>query len=214
MVQLAVHGAVRRDIARLSAALAEGRPTPPAAMSAYWAEMSVQLHHHHELEDMVMWPLMGERLGERVQSLLARNGQEHVAMAAAMDAFDTAVSATTFEISAARDALPRLHDAIETHLRHEEADVLPLIPEAFILDDLAFFRTESARTNPPQAFLPWVLDEASETDLALFTGHMPAPVREQLESNWMRQRRTTVDALVSPDAEHVSRQAVASAGER
>lgn len=214
IVQLAVHWAVRRDIARLSAALAEGRETSPAAISAYWAETSVQLHHHHELEDTVVAPLMGERLGERVQSLRVRNGQEHVAMAAAMDEFDNAVSATTFEISAARDAVARLHDAIETHLSHEEADVLPLIPEAFTLDDVAFFQAESARTNPPHAFLPWVLDEAREADLAFFTGRMPAPVREQLESNWMPRRRTTVDALVSRDAESVSRHAFASANER
>ena len=214
IVQLAVHRAVRRDVARLSAALADGRKTPPAAISAYWAETSTQLHHHHELEDTVIKPLMGERLGERVQPLLARNAQEHVAMAAAMDDFDAAASATTFEIGAARDALARLRDAIETHLGHEEADLLPLIPEAFSLDDVAFFQAKSAKTNPPQAFLPWMLDEASETDLALFTGRLPAPVREQLESTWMPRRRATVDALVSPGAEHVSGQALASVNQR
>ena len=182
IVQLAVHRAVRRDIARLSAALAEGRETSPAAIAVYWAETSVQLHHHHELEDTVVAPLMGERLGERIQSLRARNEQEHVVMAAAMDEFDSAVGATRFEISAARNALARLHGAIETHLSHEEADVLPLIPEAFSLDDVAFF-----------------------------TGRLPAPVREQLESSWMPRRRATVDALMSPDAESVSRHALASA---
>jgi hemerythrin-like domain-containing protein len=210
-VQLAIHRAVRRDLDRLSAALAEGRETSTAAVSAYWAETAVQLHHHHELEDTVVWPLMGERLGGRVRSLLTRNGQEHLAMAAAMDEFDAVSSATTVEISAARDALDGLRGAIETHLAHEEVDVLPLIPEAFTLEDIAFFQTESARTNPPQAFLPWVLDDASEDDLAFFTGPMPAPVREQLESTWMPRRRTTVDALESSHAESISRQGLASA---
>jgi hypothetical protein len=195
IVQLAVHRAVRRDSARLAAALAEGQETSRAAIAAYWAETSVQLHHHHEFEDLVVWPLMVERLGERVESLLSRNGQEHVTMAAAMDEFDTAMSAMTFEISAARDALSRLREAIETHLGHEEADVLPLSPEAFSLDDVASFQAESAKTNPPHAFLPWVLDDASDADVAFFTGRMPAPVREQLESNWLPRRRTTVDTL-------------------
>jgi len=214
IVQLAVHRAVRRDIARISAALAEGREAPPAVVSAYWAETAIQLHHHHELEDTVLAPLMVERLGERVESLRARNGQEHVTMAAAMDAFDDVVNAPTFDISAARDSLTRLHGAIETHLGHEEADVLPLVPEAFTLDDVAFFQAESAKTNPPQAFLPWVLDDAPEADLAFFIGRLPAPVREQLESNWLPRRRTAVDALVSPAAESASRHAFASAGER
>ena len=197
-VQLNVHRAVRRDVARLSTALAEGRRTPPPAISAYWAETASQLHHHHEFEDTVVWPLMTERLGERVGSLLARNGREHLAMSAAMDEFNAVVDTMTTDSATARDALGRLEEAIETHLRHEEADVLPLIPEAFTLDDMAFFQAESAKTNPPQAFLPWVLDDAPDADLAFFTGPMPAPIRAQLESTWMPRRRMTVDALHGP----------------
>jgi len=204
-VQLAVHRAVRRDLDRLSAASAEGRETAPAALSAYWAETATQLHHHHEFEDSVVWPLMAERLGDRVRPLLTRNGQEHLAMAAAMDEFDAVSRATTPGTGAAGEALQRLRAAVGTHLAHEEADVLPLTPEAFTLDDVAFFQAESARTNPPQAFLPWVLDDALEDDVAFFSGHMPAPVRELLESTWMPRRRITVDALQSSYAESACR---------
>jgi hypothetical protein len=38
---------------------------------------AAQLHHHHEFEDTVVWPLMGERLGARVDGLLPRNFDEH-----------------------------------------------------------------------------------------------------------------------------------------
>jgi hypothetical protein len=210
-VQLAVHRAVRRDVARLSGALAEGRGTSPTAISAYWAETASQLHHHHEFEDTLVWPLMGERLGGRVESLLARNGREHLAMATAMDEFDAVVDTMTMDTAAGRDALGRLKEAIETHLRDEEADVLPLIPEAFTLDDIAFFQAESAKTNPPQAFLPWVLDDAPDADLAFFTGHMPAPIRAQLESNWMPRRRMTVDALQAVHLEAAATSRLATA---
>ncbi|MEO8898357.1 MAG: hypothetical protein ABI352_05195 [Candidatus Dormibacter sp.] len=101
----------------------------------------------------------------------------------------------TDDSAAARHALARLAEAIDTHLRHEEADVLPLMPEAFTLDDYAFFQAESARTNPARAFLPWVLDGAPEADIAFFTGRMPASVREELESRWIPRRRSAVDAL-------------------
>lgn len=195
-IQLAVHRAVRRDADRLAGALVEGRGTSPAAISAYWAETATQLHHHHEFEDTVLWPLMGDRLGARVESLLARNAREHVAMAAAMDDFDAAVGAITTDTTVAREGLRRLADAVETHLAHEEADVLPLIPEAFTADDLARFQVESAKTNPAPAFLPWVLDDAPESDLAFFGRAIPAAVREQLESTWMPRRRAVVDALL------------------
>jgi hypothetical protein len=192
-IQLAIHRAVRRDAARLAGALADSDEAPTAAVRAYWALTAAQLHHHHIFEDTVIWPLMGERLGDRVQALLARNEHEHEVMASAMEAFDTALSGT--DTVPARHALELLTDAIGVHLAHEEADVLPLIPEAFTMEDIAFFQAEDAKTNAARAFLPWMLDDAPDEDVAFFTAHMPPPVREQLDSGWTPRWRQSVDAL-------------------
>jgi hypothetical protein len=194
-IQLAIHRAVRRDVSRLRAALADGQEVPAGAVQDYWGVTAAQLHHHHEFEDTVVWPLMGERLGSRVEALLARNGHEHEVMAAAMAQLDAAVGSASRDTTVAGAALVHMEEAIETHLAHEEADVLPLIPEAFTMDDIAFFQAEDAKTNAANVFLPWMLDDAPEADVAFFTGAMPAPVREQLESAWMPQWLQTVDAL-------------------
>lgn len=194
-IQLAIHRAVRRDTARLAAALADGHEVPLEAVRAYWKVTAAQLHHHHEFEDTVVWPLLGQRLGDRVEVLLARNAQEHQLMSAAMDEFDTALTSSTTTVGAAREALERMRAAVETHLAHEEADVLPLGAEAFTSEDIAYFRAEDAKTNVPDVFLPWVLDDAPEPDVAFFTSTMPAPVRAQLESDWMPKRRMTIEAL-------------------
>lgn len=194
-IQLAVHRAVRRDVQRLVGALAQGRGTSPQAVRTYWGDTAFQLNHHHEFEDTVIWPLLGERLGDRVESLLVRNAGEHVAMAAAMASFADAVATTTSGRSAARMALRRMKEAIETHLAHEEADVLPLIPEAFTLDDIKFFQAESAKENAPSAFLPWIFDDAPEADVVFLTGPMPAAVQAELELSWLPQRQAKVDAL-------------------
>jgi hypothetical protein len=194
-IQLAVHRAVRRDLGRLSAALPGGGDVPVEAVRAYWSVTAAQLHHHHEFEDTVIWPLMGERLGRRVEALLIRNTREHEVMAASMDEVDATLAAMTTASDAAREAVERLRVAVETHLAHEEADVLPLIPEAFTMEDVAYFRAEDAKTNAPEAFLPWLLDEAPEPDFAFFTGTMPPLVLAQLESDWMPKRRMTVEAL-------------------
>lgn len=192
-VQLAIHRAVRRDAGRLAIALAGGGEVSTEAVRAYWAVTAAQLQHHHEFEDTVVWPLMGERLGDRVEALLARNAHEHHGMAATMDEFAAALATT--DTAEARAALGRMQQTVETHLAHEEADVLPLIPEAFTLDDIAFFQAEDAKTNPPSVFLPWMLDDAPAEDLAFFTGHMPPPVREQLDSQWTPNWRKYVEAL-------------------
>ncbi|MGB9111628.1 MAG: hemerythrin domain-containing protein [Acidimicrobiales bacterium] len=191
-VQLAIHRAVRRDANRLAIALADGG-VPNEAVRAYWASTAAQLHHHHEFEDTVVWPLMGERLGDRVAALLTRNAHEHEVMASAMDEFDAALD--TSDATRARVALGGMQEVIETHLAHEEADVLPLIPEAFTLEDITFFQAEDAKTNAPSAFLPWMLDDAPDEDLAFFTGHMPPSVREQLDSEWTPNWRKSLEAL-------------------
>jgi len=192
-VQLAIHRAVRRDITRLATALAAGGDVPTNGERAYWAVTAAQLHHHHELEDTVISPLMAERLGDRVEALLTRNAQQHEVMAASMDEFDATLAAT--DATAARAALARMEQAIEAHLAAEEADLLPLIPEAFTPDDIAHFQAESAKTNTASVFLPWMLDDAPDEDLAFFTATMPAPVLAQLESVWMPKRRQAVAAL-------------------
>lgn len=194
-VQLAIHRAVRRDAARLSAALATDGEIAPDAVRAYWTVSATQLHRHHEFEDAVVWPLLGQRLGDRVTALLARNAHEHQVMASAMDEFDAALGRVTIDPAVAPAALGRMNEAIETHLADEEADVLPLASEAFTMEDVAFFQAEDAKTNPACEFLPWVLDDATGDDLAFFTGHVPAPVRSELDSNWMPQRRVLVEAL-------------------
>ena len=192
-IQLAIHRAVRRDTARLAAALVDASNVTIDAVRIYWAVTASQLHHHHQFEDTVVWPLMGERLAGRVEALLSRNAGEHQLMASTMEEFDVALA--TGAAAAARAALGRMQQTIESHLAHEEADVLPLIPEAFTPDDIAYFQAEDAKTNASSVFLPWMLDDAPDDDLAFFTEHMPAPVRAQLESDWMPNWRMTIEPL-------------------
>jgi hypothetical protein len=191
-IQLAIHRAVRRDIARLAVALG-GDGTPVEAVRAYWAVTAAQLHHHHELEDTAFSPLMRERLGDRVEALLSRNSRQHDVMAATMSEFDSALA--TGDPGIVAPALARMREAIDAHLAAEEADILPFIPEAFTPDDVAHFQAEAAKTNAADVFLPWMLDDAPAEDRAFFTAAMPAPVLAQLESDWMPKRQTTVEAL-------------------
>jgi len=194
-VQLAIHRAVRRDLTRLSDALARSDAAIPPAVRAYWGETARQLHHHHILEDSAIWPLMAERLGPPVRGLLERNAAEHMTMAAAMDEFESVATATAGDLAGARIALVRLAQTVDTHLGHEERDVLPLIPDAFSAEDIAFFSAESGRTNPADRFLPWVLDGATDDDGRFFTGALPGPVRTTLDSRWMPQWLATVDDM-------------------
>lgn len=194
-MQLAVHQAVRRDLARLAGALAPGVGPSPESLRTYWADFASALHHHHELEDAVMWPLMGQRLGGQVDAILAVNAQEHESMSAAMDGFEATLANFPADGSTARAALASMTEQIAAHLEHEEAEVLPLIPDVFSPDDVAFFRAESAKVDPPDRFLPWVLDDADDDVVAFFISEMPPPVRTLLESSWIPHRRMRLDCI-------------------
>jgi uncharacterized protein (TIGR03086 family) len=193
-VQLAIHRAVRRDLDRLSRALEAGPPASSEAVRAYWADFADKLHHHHELEDEVIWPLLGTRLDGRVDDLLAENAAQHAAMRAAMDELDEVLATTADDRSSARAALAVATERIVSHLADEEADVLPLVAEVITQDDVAFFMAESAKVDPPPVFLPWVLDDAADEDAEFFAGVLPPPVREQLESSWLPARRMRLDS--------------------
>ncbi|MDQ4091044.1 MAG: hemerythrin domain-containing protein [Actinomycetota bacterium] len=203
-IQHAIHGAVRRDADRLSSALGSDRAPSPNAVRAFWADMRFQLHHHHEFEDTVVWPLVRRRLGARVDALLDRNADEHEAMGEAMAHFDAVVSAEPLDRAVALAALERMRAAIDLHLAHEEADVLPLLEEGLTPEDFPMLLAASAKDNPPSAFLPWVLDDASDETVAFIGGRLPDAVAAQLAEVWAPHRRTVVDALAVPEPQFVA----------
>ena len=196
-IQHAVHAAVRRDIDRLVGALGSDR-APAHAIRDYAAEFLFQLHHHHTFEDAAIWPLLGERLGDPVTSLLDRNLAEHGDVVAAVDAFTEAIGRLDGDVGDALATAESMRDVVTRHLAHEESDVIPLIPESFTLEDVGRFQVESAVENPPERFLPWLLESAPEPVASDFRTMLPAPVLELLTTSWMPVRQSTVDALLDP----------------
>ncbi len=192
-VQLAIHRAVRRDLSRLAAAFDAEEPASADAIRAYWADFASALHHHHEFEDNVVWPLLADRLEGRADALLARNAEQHAAMSATMDACEAAIATMSTDRSEARERLAEAAAAINGHLDAEEADVLPL-SEVFSPDDVAYFMAENAKLDPPEVFLPWVLDDAADDDVEFFARTVPAPVHSVLEQAWLPNRRMRLDS--------------------
>ena len=57
------------------------------------------------------------------------------------------------------------------------------------------FSAAAAETDPPNVFLPWLLDDATDDDIAFYTGSMPDSVRAELQSEWIPRWLTKVNAL-------------------
>src|SRR5689334_11506439 len=121
-----IHGAVRRDLARLDAALArfhEGDRARAAELERAFSFLRDELTRHHEGEDRHVWPMLGKQ--GVAADLLTTMESEHAAMAAALAETDEAMhrfaaSASAADADAARASVARTREVTERHLEHEE----------------------------------------------------------------------------------------------
>lgn len=131
---LVVHIAMRREF-RLAPGLvrgvAAGDLTRAGVVADHLRWLLDLLHHHHEGEDRLLWPLLLERVPAEVAPTVELMQNQHEAIGATVteagtrcEAWRAAADATGRDALA--DALDRLHTALDEHLALEEREVLPL----------------------------------------------------------------------------------------
>ena len=127
------HRTMLADVARLTTRaeeLAAGAPGDPAAVGGYVRDFADSVHHHHSVEDEILWPVLVESAGAHID--LTELSDDHAALdpmlarlRSAADAFaarpgeDTATALAT--------ALAELRDTLTEHIGEEEASVFPVI---------------------------------------------------------------------------------------
>ncbi|MCU1589379.1 MAG: hypothetical protein JWP11_635 [Frankiales bacterium] len=208
---MAIHGAVRRDLARLAGAVGaladpgirdHDRAVGAAGLAAYWDCLAHQLHHHHTIEDTEVFPYVRKALGDRSGAVMDKMGTEHDAIDEAQALGEAAVRALAAEPTAARasqaaERLLTFQQVVLAHLSHEEAEAIPLILEGFDEGYWQAFMGRRQQDPGGDTFLPWVLDGAPAPAVAAVTGALPPPVRELLVTEWQPAHAARVDALPS-----------------
>jgi hemerythrin-like domain-containing protein len=178
----AIHGAVRRDLARFRTALAQfpdGDKSRAAALGRAWANFDDQLEHHHHGEHEIAWPALRE-LGVS-QALLTTLDDEHDTMAAALARARGAMevlSRTGTGSIAAVNAIAELESATVSHLLHEEAELEPVFLANAGSEVLKKMGREFGKVSPARGgrFFAWVLDGATPDERAAAVGSIPPPV--------------------------------------
>ena len=182
-----VHQAFRRAFSE-SAQLVRATPTPSPARVTFLADhvdfIVFVLHHHHESEDALLYPLLAERAPDQlamVQRIEAQHAEVHGtidAVTAACAAWRRSPSVATAETLAA--ALDALNETLQPHLDDEEQQIVPLAATTVSQQEWDAVGDTSVAAIPrkklPIAF--GLLDEPlNESDSALMKEHLPAPVR-------------------------------------
>jgi hemerythrin-like domain-containing protein len=198
-----IHAAVRRDLARLDAALGE---FPDADSRRAWdlrrayAYLRAELTRHHEHEDALIWPMLA---GFDVDAgLLATMESEHHAMADALretaDALDRLVETPTVQVAGeARRVVGAAREVVVQHLAHEEQAVEPIIAD--LHDTPEWKATEKQlRKAPPAvtgAFFAWLQDGMGDPERSGLRSAAPPPVVFVLTQVFGRAYRREVAAV-------------------
>lgn len=182
-----VHRAFRRELGLLPAMIGQvgdGDVTAAGRVAAHASEMLGALHHHHEMEDELLWPRLLDRApaaGEIVHQMTA----QHEAIGQLLSRVDVALPQWRDQARAA-DALPLTEDVTELHARlvqhldEEERQVLPVAAQTITQaewDELGERGFASIPKSRRLVFLGYILESADPAERSWFLTRVPAPAR-------------------------------------
>jgi hemerythrin-like domain-containing protein len=179
-----IHAAVRRDLDRLSAALERmtvGDRARAQELERAFANLRLELTHHHEGEDAHIWPMLASSGVD--PELLAAMESEHHSMAAALADTDAAMSTlvrsgSAADAAAARASVVRTQSVVEQHLDHEETDLEPVLVPRLGSPEWKAVEKKLSRQSPGVAgrFFAWLTDGMTDEGRAFLRKTVPAPV--------------------------------------
>jgi hemerythrin-like domain-containing protein len=199
----AIHGAVRRDIARLLNALdtfPAGNRARAEQLAAAWANFDDQLTRHHQAEHEVAWPAL-QAVGVS-RELIAQMDDEHDRLAEALASTGAAIatlsrSASAADAAAAHAAVANLKTVAVEHLDHEEAELEPIYLTKRDDPAIKAMGRQFGRVSPPVAgtFFVWVTDGATAEELAAIRTNIPGPVLAIIGGIFGRRYRREVASV-------------------
>ncbi len=183
------HRAMLADTARFAALTGElaatRTPCPPRrvrAIADYLGLLCDSIHHHHRVEDEVLWPTLTAAAGDAVE--LRELTDDH----AQLDPALAQIRTTCADLVARRpgaaadlaERLTRLHTVLDEHIADEERTVFPIITE--YLTTAQWERVEAAaRGGAVMSFeLPRMVAVCAPTELAELRAEGGLPVRVML----------------------------------
>ena len=188
-VMIGLHDAFRRDLVRLARVSATADLSDPArrqSVAAGWNVFKRQLHNHHTGEDEIIWPLLRTRLtdSQNALSVLAAMEDEHKLIDPVLAAVDNSFAAGGDGLADATDALAT---TLTGHLKHEEADCMPLIGIALTAAEWRRAGRKmgtKAGISTVQEMFAWMLDDVPRSKAAATLGELPPPVRLLYRRLW------------------------------
>ncbi len=182
-----VHNSFRRQFGALPGlvrGVGDGDRDRAGVVVDFLDELTAALHHHHEAEDELMWPLLLEK-APMDSALILRMEEQHERIAELYhrargdaEAFRSAPAPDVREALA--DTLTDLNAALGEHLRDEEVEILPLVERVMTVQEWQALG-ERGRAGIPKdrlaVFLGFLLLANSPERNRDFLASLPLPAR-------------------------------------
>lgn len=174
------HRAMVTDTARLAdltTAVAQRRlpcaPRRARAIARYVALMCESIHHHHTMEDDVLWPVIAAAAGDVID--LSELTEDHAALDPRLDRLRAAAAAfgRSGDPEMARPlaaGLADLHRLLAAHIADEERELFPVIRRYVSSTDWQAVEKAAQRTGRLSFEGPRILAVATDAERATLIG--------------------------------------------
>ncbi len=168
------HHALRRDLATLEAGFDRDR----------WRNFAFQLHFHHTSEDLLLWPVVRDKITDQADDeLLSAMEAEHARI-------EPLLAAVEEELAAGQGGpaqLTELAVAVTAHLTHEEQAALPMMDRLLTQQEWNGFvegtrKLDGDLAQNPAILIPWMLEGAPDELRRRVLANLPPPVLAMLAS--------------------------------
>ncbi|MEU4237281.1 hemerythrin domain-containing protein [Actinoplanes sp. NPDC026619] len=200
-----IHRVFRREAAllpRLAGGVRPGDIQRAGRIAAAIREYAGGLHHHHGLEDELIWPKLHAR-ARLYDELVTRMQEQHHRLDATLRRINQIaprweIAATDYTREALVVALQEHLDVLTEHLDDEEEHILPLIAEHLSVaewDEVGRRGLETIPKSKVMLALGAILEDATEAEQRYFMSKVPAPGRLLWRLAGRRQYQRFTDEL-------------------
>lgn len=182
------HRVFRREFRILPALIRAAPPGDVAraeVIGSHLDNLANGLHHHHQAEDEMLWPVMLDRVGPHA-AIVHRMEAQHKRLGDLLTRVEELTARWRAEAAAdVRDELAEVlaqaSVTLDEHLGDEERELLPLVSEHVTPAEWLALN-ERAREAIPKGklalfFVGAILEEASPSETKMFLAQLPAPAR-------------------------------------
>jgi hypothetical protein len=189
-LMLAIHHALRRDLARVGkiAAVTDDDPARLLRAALGWELFKKFLVVHHQTEDDVLWPVLREAVAANPDQVALADAleQEHAVIEPLLAAIDAAGSDPDRGHERFADIVDELVSKLTAHLAHEEADGLALIDASLTPEQWQHFAAVHGQRLTPDAalYMPWLLSDTPPGSLDQVLVKFPPKFATAFREQW------------------------------